>query len=190
MAHFTVAETDQPKDGQPKDDRQSTGEPLVLVSGLAQVGERWRRVRALLRDEFTVVTVDNRECGVTGPCPEGFTLADLAGDVLNVMSGLGHERFFLAGISMGGMIAQEVARLAPERVRAAVLLATHGATPTAVMPPDLAILMPASEDPLEAARLLWTRLAGPGFAEMMAYTLRHYKVAPTGAPIPSFNVYG
>jgi cell division protein FtsI (penicillin-binding protein 3) len=33
-------------------------------------------------------------------------------------------------------------------------------------------------------------VAGPAFSEMMSYTLRHYKVAPTGAPVPTFHVYG
>jgi pimeloyl-ACP methyl ester carboxylesterase len=79
-------------------DVQGRGEPVVLVSGLAQVGRRWRHVAGRLADAYTVVTVDNRETGATGPCPDGFTVPDLGADVLAVMSTLGHERFFLAGI--------------------------------------------------------------------------------------------
>ena len=142
-----------------------TGEPVALVSGLSQVGRRWHRVTDRLSDEFQVITFDNRETGRTGPCPDGFTLTDIAEDVLAVLTALGHEQFFLAGISMGGMISQEVIRQAPDRVRAAALLATHGGTPTSVQPPDLGILMPVSEDPMESARVLWSRLSGPGFAD-------------------------
>ena len=151
---------------------QGSGEPVVLVSGLAQVGARWRRVAARLEDRFEVVTVDNRECGGTGPCPDGFGIPDMAADVLEAAARLGHERFFLAGISMGGMIAQEVIRQGPERVRAAVLLATSAGGARSVQG-DPSVLMPAGGRPdpddagavLAAARGTWARLAGPGFAE-------------------------
>lgn len=59
---------------------------------------------------------------------------------------------------MGGMIAQEVIALTPERITAAALLATHGGGPTVVPPPDAAVLM--QPDPSR----LWTVLTGPGFA--------------------------
>jgi 3-oxoadipate enol-lactonase len=134
------------------------GDPLLLVSGLGQTGKRWRRLVPLLADRFTVVTFDNRETGGTGPCPDGFMLSDIATDALDLMTSLGHERFFLGGISMGGMISQEIMRLAPDRVRAAVLLSTHGGTPTAVAPPDLGVLAPDGD-----GKPTWAKLAGPGF---------------------------
>lgn len=102
--------------------------------------------------------MDNRECGGTGPCPDGFTLSDCAGDVLETAAALGIDRFDLAGISMGGMIAQEVLALAPDRIKAAALLATTPGGPLTVPPPDPTVLM--TPDPAE----LWTRLTGPGFA--------------------------
>jgi 3-oxoadipate enol-lactonase len=131
----------------------------VLVSGLAQIGARWHRVAHLLSEDHTVVTLDNRECGGTGPCPEGFTLTDCAADVIETVDAIGLGDFVLAGISMGGMIAQEVMALAPQRIRAAALFATHGGGPSVVPPPDAAVLM--QPDP----RQLWTVLTGPGFAE-------------------------
>jgi 3-oxoadipate enol-lactonase len=135
------------------------GEPLLLVSGLGQTGRRWRRVVPLLADRYTVVTFDNRETGGTGACDDGFVLADIAGDALELMTRLGFERFFLAGISMGGMISQEIIRLAPDCVRAAVLLSTHGGTAGSVAA-DPGILGPSPD-----GRPVWARLAGPGFAE-------------------------
>ena len=135
------------------------GDPLLLVSGLGQVGKRWRRVVPLLADRYTVVTFDNRETGGTGPCEDGFTLADVASDALDLMTRLGFERFFLAGISMGGMISQEIVRLAPSRVRAAVLLSTHGGSEGSV-PGNLGALGPQAD-----GTPTWARLAGPGFYE-------------------------
>jgi pimeloyl-ACP methyl ester carboxylesterase len=161
-----------------------SGPPVLLVSGLSQRGARWRRVAERLAKPgpahplgsdprtFTVVTVDNRETGDTGPSPDGapFTLTDVAHDHLDLMTSLGHHRFFLAGISMGGMIAQEIVRAAPERVRACGLFATHGGGETALPPPDTSVLMPSKPVVDEASRLdagreLWTRLSGPGFAQ-------------------------
>lgn len=133
--------------------------PVVLVPGLAQPGARWHRIAALLRDAgFTVVSVDNREVGGTGPCPDGFLLSDCAADILELTDRLGFDRFFLAGISMGGMIAQEVLIQAADRIPAAALLATSPGGALAVPPPDLAILI------TDSPQTLWTRLTGPGFA--------------------------
>jgi 3-oxoadipate enol-lactonase len=116
-------------------------------------------VAALLAEKgFAVVAVDNRECGGTGPCPDGFTLTDCALDVIETLDGLGLDAVCLAGISMGGMIAQEVLAEAPTRVTAAALLATSPGQSLGVPPPDMTILMAPS--PAE----LWTRLTGPGFA--------------------------
>ena len=138
-----------------------SGPPVVLVSGLAQAGRRFRRVAERLAPDYEVVLVDNRECGGTGPCPDGFTITDMATDVLEAMAALGHDTFFLGGISMGGMIAQEVVRLAPERVRAAVFLSTAGGAGVAVQPEVSPLMQGGPPDP----RALWARLAGPGFAE-------------------------
>ena len=124
-----------------------------------------------LGDDYTVVMVDNRECGGTCPCPEGFGIHDMAADVLDAMTTLGHERFFLGGISMGGMIAQEIVRQAPERVRAAVFLSTSGGASVAVQGDVSVLLQGERPDPddraavFAAAKATWGRLAGPGFAE-------------------------
>lgn len=104
-----------------------------------------------------MVTFDNRGCR-SASC-EGFDLADCAADIVELADSLGHERFAIAGISMGGMITQEVLAAAPQRITAAGLLATHGGGPDVLPPPDMMILM--APTPQE----LWTRLSGPGFAD-------------------------
>ncbi|HEX7166100.1 MAG TPA: alpha/beta hydrolase [Acidimicrobiales bacterium] len=139
-----------------------TGDPLLLVSGLGQTGKRWRRVTPLLENEFTVVTFDNRETGGTGPSAAEFTLTAVAEDALALMTDLGHERFFLAGISMGGMIAQEIVRIAGrDRVRAAVLFSTWGGASIAVRDDEVSLLFSSPGDD----RPVWAKLAGPGFWE-------------------------
>lgn len=139
-----------------------SGEPLLLVAGLGQTRRRWHRVVPLLADDFTVVSFDNRETGGTGPCVDGFGLDDIANDALDLMRDIGFDEFFLIGHSMGGMISQEIIRIAgAERVRAALLLSTHGGASINVPPPDMGVLMPAPGDD----RPVWAKLAGPGFWE-------------------------
>ena len=141
------------------------GPPVLFVSGWSQPGRRWLRIAERLADRYTGVMPDNRECGHTGPSPEPFTLPDLAEDLLELMTDRGHERFFLVGTSMGGMIAQEVVIRAPQRVVAAVLVSTYGGTPGSVPPPDPMVVFPVGTTRYEIGYNLWSRLAGPGFAE-------------------------
>lgn len=54
-----------------------------------------------------------------------YTLTDMANDVLDLMSYLDISKAHLLGSSMGGMIAQKVAQLAPDRIRSLFLVATH-----------------------------------------------------------------
>ena len=144
--------------------QQGSGEPVYLVAGLGQVGERWHRVVNLLAENYRVVTLDNRETGGTGPSPDGFLLSDLAQDVLDLATDLGDDRFFLAGISMGGMIAQEILRAGRDRIRAAALLATHGGTAASV-PADPGVLGGGGARRGGGSGGYWGRLAGPGYAE-------------------------
>jgi pimeloyl-ACP methyl ester carboxylesterase len=142
-----------------------SGPPLLFVSGWSQPGARWRRFAELLADRYTCVMPDNRECGHTGPSPEPFTLSDLAEDLLALMDKLGHRRFLLLGVSMGGMISQEVVIRAPERVAAAVLVSTWGSSVGSVPPPDPMVVFPVGTNRYEIGYNLWSKLAGPGFAE-------------------------
>jgi pimeloyl-ACP methyl ester carboxylesterase len=142
-----------------------SGPPILFVQGWSQPGARWRPLAERLADRYTGVMADNRECGRTGPSPEPFTLTDLADDLLALMTRLGHERFLLVGVSMGGMISQEVIIRAPERVVAAVLVSTWGNTVEAVLAPDPTVVFPVGTTRYEIGYNLWSRLSGPGFAE-------------------------
>ena len=146
-----------------------SGDPVLLVAGLGQSRRRWHRVVPLLADTYTVVTFDNRETGGTGPCPDGFHLGDIAADALELMSSLGFEQFFLVGHSMGGMISQEIIQRGPDRVRAALLLSTHGGASIQVAPASAGVFLPAPGDD----RPVWAKLAGPGFWEANPDLIEH-----------------
>jgi len=100
------------------------GPPVLLVQGAGLVGEGWRPQIDGLGDRFTLVAFDNRGIGASTLLPGRLTIEDMAQDALAVVNSLGVQRFHLAGHSMGGLIAQEVALTAPSRVCSLAFLCT------------------------------------------------------------------
>lgn len=74
-----------------------------------------------LEDRFTVLTLDQRGLGQSGVPAGPYTMADYAEDALALLDHAGWERAHVLGISFGGMVAQEIAIRAPERVDRLVL---------------------------------------------------------------------
>jgi pimeloyl-ACP methyl ester carboxylesterase len=102
------------------------GGPLVLISGLGGKGTSWRPFLQIAQRHWAVLTLDNRGAG-EAPSIEGpISIRDMARDVLRVLDCAGLRRVPVVGRSMGGMIAQELALLAPERVERLVLASTTG----------------------------------------------------------------
>lgn len=103
----------------------SAGTPVVVLLGsLGSDRSMWDdQVRDLARDH-RVVAVDHRGHGGSGITPGPSTIADLAGDVLALLDSLGVDRFHVAGLSLGGAVAQWLAVHEPARVDSAALLCT------------------------------------------------------------------
>ncbi len=102
------------------------GPPLVLIAGLGAVGTSWHPFLEQAALRFRVLTFDNRGSGRAAPIDAAISLRDLALDLLRLLDACGIERIGVVGRSMGGMIAQELALLAPERVSRLVLVSTSG----------------------------------------------------------------
>ena len=100
------------------------GEPLVLIQGFAGGTQAWwLQVRAF-RKHYRVITFDNRGAGRTGPSKEPPTIELMAADVVALLDHLGINRAHILGLSMGGMIAQEIAISYPGRVNKLILCST------------------------------------------------------------------
>ena len=123
------------------------GEPLLLLMGLAMQRVAWPApfIDHLTDHGFRVVTLDNRDVGLSRRHDEAgvpnlarvvalrlvgtraalpYSLADLADDAAALLGHLGIESVHVAGISMGGMIAQHLAARHPARMRSLTLLAS------------------------------------------------------------------
>jgi pimeloyl-ACP methyl ester carboxylesterase len=107
-------------------DIQGDGFPLVLIMGLTANMEWWdREMLDALSKKYRVVTFDNRGAGRTETPDVGeFTIAMFADDTFGLMDSLGIGRANIAGYSMGGLIAQEMAIKQPERVNRLALCST------------------------------------------------------------------
>jgi 3-oxoadipate enol-lactonase len=101
------------------------GHPLVLIRGLGSNADHWYEQTPVLSKEYRVVVFDNR--GVARSSDPGGELSILmmAQDVLGLLDHLKIERAHVFGLSMGGMIAQELAIHYPERVSGLILASTH-----------------------------------------------------------------
>ena len=112
------------------------GEPLLLIMGLGANHLGWAAQVPVYAHEFKVIVFDNRGTGQSD-FPQGvdMTIPLLADDATALLDFLGIDSAHVYGISMGGMIAQEMALRHPEKVRSLILGATSPGGSHAV-PPD------------------------------------------------------
>jgi len=100
------------------------GEPLVLIMGFGGDHLAWGLQVRAFAERYRVVAFDNRGAGESDAPDVPYTTRMLADDTAELMQALGIARAHVIGLSMGGMIAQELALNHPERVRTLQLHAT------------------------------------------------------------------
>ena len=98
---------------------------LVLIHGLGEDSMlTWHRLIPLLRDRFRIVALDLRGAGKSDGTRDPFDIADLADDVAGACAVLGIVSATVVGYSMGGAVAQEVARRHPGFTERLVVVST------------------------------------------------------------------
>jgi 3-oxoadipate enol-lactonase len=100
------------------------GDPIVLLSGLGSDLSMWASQMPHLAYDFLVVSPDPRGSGRSDAPDIPYTIGAMAEDCFGLMDALGLESAFLVGVSMGGMVAQEMAVRRPCRASCLVLGAT------------------------------------------------------------------
>lgn len=107
------------------DDTGGEGPPVILSHGFMMSGEMFVHQVEALRDDHRVITWDERGFGHTEFDGQPFTYWDSAADCLALLDHLGIDMAVLGGMSQGGFLSLRAALIAPERVRALILLDTQ-----------------------------------------------------------------
>ncbi|KAI1431133.1 Alpha/Beta hydrolase protein [Xylaria sp. CBS 124048] len=107
---------------------------LILINGLGVFKSSWQRQTLhfghLNGDRYSVLILDNRGMGRSDKPKMRYSTSAMAADVLEVLDHLSwteERQLHLCGISMGGMIAQEIAYVAPQRIASLNLICTAAA---------------------------------------------------------------
>ena len=119
-------------------ERSGSGPPLLAIMGMSGTLLSWGEAfMAPLREHFDVIAYDHRGVGESSRMEAPFTTAELAADAVGLLDALEVESAHVLGISMGGMVAQELVLSQPQRVRTLTLGCTYcgGEGSTLASPP-------------------------------------------------------
>jgi pimeloyl-ACP methyl ester carboxylesterase len=150
-------------------ERAGSGPPLLMIMGMSGTFDHWNaEFLDGLRQDFETIVYDHRGVGASTRLDGSVTTAQLAEDVAGLLAVLELDSAHVLGISMGGMVAQELALAHPERIRTLALGCTYcggegsALTSEAVMR-KLAEGM-SSGDRERAIRAAWEVNVSPQFA--------------------------
>ena len=156
-------------------EEQGKGEPLMLINGLSFPMDLWFAQIEELSKDFRVIALDNRGIGRTDKPDEEYSIPLMASDAVGLLKALDIHRSHLAGLSMGGFIAQEIALTYPDKVNRLILIATGmgGPRSLALGKPfwDRMAAAIAGKKPWEIYRIDLTLMTAPGFVEQHPDTL-------------------
>jgi len=103
---------------------QRDGTPVLLIQGLGMNARAWALQRGAFGRQHRCLAIDNRGTGHSDVPPGPYDLVRMAGDAVEMLDAAGVERAHIVGASMGGVIAQILCVLHPERVQSLVLACT------------------------------------------------------------------
>jgi pimeloyl-ACP methyl ester carboxylesterase len=159
-------------------ERNGEGPRLLFLNGSGATLETSALLIKPFTDAFDVAAHDQRGLGKTSLPPEPYTMADYAADALGVLDHVEWDTCRVVGVSFGGMVAQELAVTAPERVeRLALCCTSPGGRGGASYPLHELASLPSDERVERGMQLLDTRFtpdylaahpADRGLAEMLA----------------------
>ncbi len=115
------------------------GFPLLFISGLSGSTRTWEGQIPFFEQHYRCIVFDNRGAGLSGKPLSSYTIAKMAEDALHLLDRLLIEKTFVFSLSMGGMIALELAKIASGRLGAMLLGCTHAGGKTRVSPPPEAV---------------------------------------------------
>ena len=163
------------------------GAPVVLLAGFGGDHLSWGLQFPAFRARHHTIALDNRGCGRSGSPDVTYTTGLMAGDIVAVLDHLGIDAAHVVGLSLGGMIAQELALAHPQRVLSLQLHSTAGRAD-----PYLRILLDTwrqvraqlGREMVQQSMALWlfgrrTFAERPELIEMLMRQATAYPYAPT-----------
>lgn len=171
------------------------GPALVLLNGWSASGTVWpRRWLRELELRFRVIRIDNRGTGWSRSASRPFTMGDLADDVATVLDAIGVESAVILGLSMGGMVAQELALRHPRCVQRLIVVSSRPPAPEHLNPDPriLRTLMAApgeGETLSDFLRRLWSGNCAPRFSEAHPELMAELVAQIVARPTPRAALY-
>lgn len=99
-------------------------DPLLLVAGFDSDSSTWAAMMPLLVEQYRVLRFDNRGIGQTSAPDSPYSIEQMASDAAALLDYLNISKLHIAGHSMGGQIAQELALAHPEKIQSLILLSS------------------------------------------------------------------
>jgi 3-oxoadipate enol-lactonase len=120
-------------------ERSGSGTPLLLIMGMSGTALHWGEpFLERLRSEFDVIAYDHRGVGTSSRLEGAVTIREMAEDAARLLAALEIDSAHVLGISMGGMIAQELALAHPGLVQTLMLGCTYsGGEGSALAAPEV-----------------------------------------------------
>jgi len=150
-------------------ERSGSGPPLLLIMGMGGTALHWGEpFLDALRRNFEVIVYDHRGVGASSRMEGALSIAELAADAAGLLTALGIDSAHVMGISMGGMVAQELTLAHPGLVRTLTLGATS-AGGAGSQPPAPGVMERLGEAAMSgsrerATRAAWEANVSPRFA--------------------------
>src|SRR5450756_1423581 len=120
-------------------ERSGSGPPLLMIMGMSGTALHWGEpFLEAVRSAFEVIVYDHRGVGKSSRLEGPITIAQLAEDAAGLLAALHIDSAHVLGISMGGMVAQELALSHPEMVSTLALGCTYcGGEGSALSSPEV-----------------------------------------------------
>ena len=104
---------------------EGQGEPLVMIAGFGMDQTGWKAQLPAFKKQYRVLTFDNRGVGKSDKPKGSYSAKMMAEDTKQLMDHLNIKKAHILGVSMGGLIAQEMAINYPERIIKLILGCTY-----------------------------------------------------------------